>query len=77
VTLSFFVNDHLLDRVRYATPDRRHFEKPVPAEWLPPGQDVTLAAEIDKVWTPSQPGAAPLGFILVALGLEEPPAEQK
>ncbi len=77
VTLSFFVNDHLLDRVRYTTPDRRHFEKPVPAEWLSPGQDVTLAAEIDKVWTPPPPSGAALGFILVSLGLEKPDPEQK
>lgn len=82
VTLSFFVNDHLLDRVRYAAPDRRRFQKPVPAEWLEPDENVTLAAEIDKVWTPPQPGGAHLGFILVSLGLEQvglkpPGAESK
>jgi len=77
VTLSFFVNDHLLDRVRYTAPDRRRFQKPVPAEWLKPDENVTLAAEIDKVWTPPQPGGKPLGFILVALGLEQEGLEQK
>jgi hypothetical protein len=71
VTLSLFVNDHLLDHVRYASPGRRRLEKPVPAESLRTGEDAILAAEIDKVWTPPQPGAAPLGFILVALGLEQ------
>lgn len=77
VTLSFFVNDHLLDRVRYAAPGRQSFQKPVPAEWLRANEDATLAAEIDKVWTPPQPGGAPLGFILVSLGFEQLGLEQK
>ena len=75
VTVSFFVNDHLLDRVRYTSDGRRRFQKPVPAEWLVPNENATLAAEIDKVWTP--PGGASLGFILVSLGLEQPGSEQK
>jgi len=77
VTLSLFVNDHLLSRVRYVTPGRRRVEKPVPAEWLEPDRNATLAAEIDKVWTPPQPGGAPLGFILVGLGLEQLGLEQQ
>ena len=77
VTLSFFVNDHLLDRVRYATPGRRRFQKPVPAEWLAPDKSVTLAAEIDKLWKPPQPGGKPLGFILVSLGFEQMGLEQR
>src|ERR1700676_5010057 len=47
VTLSFFVNDHLLERVRYAAPCRRRFEKAVPAAWLAAAEDATRAAEID------------------------------
>jgi hypothetical protein len=77
VTLSFFVNDHLLDRVRYATAGRRRFEKRVPAEWLVLGEDATLTAEIDKLWTPAQTGATPLGFILVGLGLEQRGLDQQ
>ena len=77
VTLSLFLNDHLLDRVRYTSPGRRRVEKPVPAEWLVPGEDVMLAAEIDKVWTPPRPGGAPLGFILIALGLDQQGLERK
>jgi hypothetical protein len=76
VSLSLFVNDHLLDRVRYTSPGRRRVEKPVPAEWLEPDQNATLAAEIDKVWTPPQAGGKPLGFVLVALGLEQQGIEQ-
>jgi hypothetical protein len=77
VTLSFFVNDHLLDSVRYASEGRRRFQKPVPAAWLEPGENVILAAEIDKMWTPPPPGGPPLGFILVSLGLEQPGSESK
>jgi hypothetical protein len=77
VTLSLFVNDHLLDRVRYASPGRRRLEKPVPAEWLKADEDATLAVEIDKVWAPPKPGGTPLGFILVALGFEQQGLERK
>jgi hypothetical protein len=77
VTLSFFVNDHLLDRVRYATPGQRHFEKPVPAEWLAPGADATLAAEVDKVWKAPPPSKVTLGFILVAFGFEQLDLERR
>jgi hypothetical protein len=71
VTLSLFVNDHLLGSVRYASPGRQRVERPVPEEWLEAGENATLAAEIDKVWTPPPPGGTPLGFILVALGLQQ------
>jgi hypothetical protein len=77
VTLSFFVNDRLLDRVRYAAPGRQRFQKPVPAEWLRANEDATLAAEIDKVWMPPPPGGTRLGFILVSLGFEQPGSESK
>ena len=77
VTLSLFVNDRLLDRVRYTSPGRRRVERPVPAEWLKANEDTTLAAEIDRVWTPAPTGGAPLGFILVSLGLEHRGLEQQ
>jgi hypothetical protein len=77
VTLSLFVNDHLLGSFRYASPGRQRVEKPVPAEWLEPDENATLAAEIDKVWTPPPPGGTPLGFILIALGLEQRELERK
>ena len=76
VTVSLFVNDHLLDRVRYASPGRQHIEKPVPAQWLSTDEYATVAAEVDKLWSPSQAGSQPLGFILVSLGLQQPGAEQ-
>lgn len=77
VTLSFFVNDRLLDRVHYAKPGRQRFQKPVPSEWVKPDENATLAAEIDKLWTPPPPGGTPLGFILVSLGLEQQDLQQK
>ena len=71
------MNDHLLGSFRYASPGRQRVEKPVPAEWLEPDENATLAAEIDKVWTPPPPGGTPLGFILIALGLEQRELERK
>lgn len=70
VTVSFIVNDHLLDRIRYTKPGRQLFEKQVPAEWTDPNAYVILAAEIDKLWLPLRRDAPPLGVILMALGLE-------
>ncbi len=70
VTLSFYVNDHLLDRVQYRSPGQLHFEKPVPPEWVTPDQDSTIAAEIDKMWVSKEDGAR-LGFILVRMGLTQ------
>jgi hypothetical protein len=70
VTLSFFVNDRLLDAVRYASPGDQHFEKPVPAEWIPVNAESTVGAEIDKVWTAPTDGAR-LGFVLVRMGLAQ------
>ncbi len=68
VTISFYVNDHLVDQVHYSTPGSRHFEKPIPAGWITPEGDTILAAEIDKTWTSKEDGAR-LGFILTRIGL--------
>lgn len=70
VTLTFIVNDHVLDRVRYATPGQKHFEKSVPPEWLEPGKDAIAGAEIDKVWVSKDDGAR-FGFILTRIGLAQ------
>jgi hypothetical protein len=69
VTLSLFVDHLLLGRASYAAPGRYRIEKPVPEGWVPANQEVTVAAEIDKIYKPA-PGAKPLGFILVAIGFE-------
>lgn len=67
VTLSFFVNSHLLDRVRYTAPGQLHFEKAVPPDWVTPRQDTLMAAAIDKMWV-SKDGVR-LGFIITRIGL--------
>jgi hypothetical protein len=69
VTLSLYVNDHLLDRVQCDAPGHRQFEKPIPREWLSAGQDATLAAEIDKIYIPVEENEKRLGFILFRIGL--------
>ncbi len=68
VTISFTVNEHELDRVRYSTPGDHHFEKPVPPEWIRVNQEAIVGAEIDKMWTAKLDGAR-FGFILMRIGL--------
>ena len=70
VTLSFYVNDHLLDSVHYTHSGDEHFEKPVPPEWIPLSQESTVAAAIDKVWVAPSDGNK-LGFVLVRMGLTQ------
>ncbi|HLH44175.1 MAG TPA: hypothetical protein VKV74_14400 [Bryobacteraceae bacterium] len=70
VTLSFYVNDHLLDSVRYTESGTKHFEKPVPPEWVAADKEATVGAEIDKVWVAKGDGQR-LGFILTSIGLKQ------
>ena len=68
VTIAFTINDHVLDRLRYDSPGSKHFEKPIPREWIQPHQDAIAGAEIDKVWLSKDDGER-LGFILSRIGL--------
>ena len=43
-------------------------KKAVPEEWLTPGADAMVGAEIDKVWISKEDGAR-LGFIITRIGL--------
>jgi hypothetical protein len=70
VNISFYVNDHLLDRVHYEKPGYQHFEKPVPAEWVTAGAETTVGAEIDKMWISKADGAQ-FGFIITRIGLTQ------
>ena len=70
VTMSFYVNGHLLDQVRYTSFGPKRFVKPVPAEWVEKDQEATVAAEIDKLWVSPQDGSR-LGFILTSIGLQQ------
>jgi len=70
VTLSFFVNGHVLDRITYKASGSQHYEKAVPEDWVEAGKDATVGAEIDKVWISPGDHAA-LGFILTQIGLRQ------
>ena len=70
VTMTFLVNDHVLDTVHYTASGEYHFEKAVPPEWVEALKDTTVAASIDKVWTAPADGAK-LGFILTRIGLTQ------
>lgn len=70
LTVSFLVNDQVLDKIRYDHDGVQHFEKPVPAGWVTAGQDVTVGADIDKPWIPPE-GGPELGIILIRIGLTQ------
>lgn len=67
VELSFFVNDRLLDAVRYDSPGYKHFEKPVPSDWLSTDVESTVSVRIDKLWVSPTDGEK-FGFILSRIG---------
>ena len=68
VTISYYVNDQLLDTVKYDKPGRLTYDKPIPMHMLTPMSDNTLAAEVDKTWRESK-NDPELGVILVRIGL--------
>ena len=70
VTISVFINGHLLGKVHCADTGRKQFEKPVPAAFLNPKAVNFAALEIDKVWVSKTDGAV-LGFILTSAGFSE------
>jgi hypothetical protein len=53
--------------VRYTTPGQKHFEKPVPRDWLPTGAEATLAIKLDKMYKSPSDGAQ-FGIILQRIG---------
>jgi hypothetical protein len=70
VTMTFLVNEHVLEAVRYTASGEYHYEKDIPPEWVEPLKDTFLAASIDKVWVSPTDGAR-LGFILTRIGLTQ------
>ena len=68
LTITFLVNNRVLDRVRYDRPGGQHFEKLLPEGWVTANQDVTVGAEIDKLWVSPVDGAM-LGIVLLRMGL--------
>ena len=66
--LSFFVNGHLLDKVSYTTPGPKHFEKPVPPDWLATEVESTISFKVDKLYMAPADGWK-YGVILTRIGL--------
>ncbi len=48
--IAYLVNGKLLDKIRYTTPGVKHFEKPVPADWLAADSDTTVGMSVDKLY---------------------------
>jgi len=69
VTVSFWIGDKLLDKIRYDTPGYKHLEKPVDPSWLQTQDDTLVAEEIDKLYLDPVDGTK-LGFILTSIGFE-------
>ena len=69
VTISFYTDDKLLDKMRVDTPGYKHFEKEVNPDWLQTANETMIAAEIDKLYVAPEDGTK-LGFILTRLGFE-------
>jgi hypothetical protein len=67
--ISYLVNGKLLDKVRYATPGNKHFEKLVPADWLAVNTEATVALRVDKLYIAPR-DKAQFGVILSRMGLK-------
>jgi hypothetical protein len=70
VTISFLVEDRLLDKATYAQPGNQRFLKPVPEDWLTTDRPVLVRLEIDKMWKSPADGIE-RGFIISGLGFVE------
>jgi len=67
VTISIYINNHLLDRSRYEKGGAFHLEKLVPSGWLRTDMNNFVRMEIDRLWVSPDDGAR-LGFILTSAG---------
>ncbi len=67
ITITVFVNERLLDRMRYQTHGEKHFEKAVDPSWLEAGEKTTVEIALDKVWVSPTDGTR-LGVILLRAG---------
>ncbi len=70
VAASFFINGHLLDKVHYAEPGEKRFERAVPASWLRTDDYNIVAIESQPNWTSPSDGAI-LTFTLSRVGFIE------
>ena len=67
LTISFAINGHTLDQVRFDRPGQLEFTRPVPAAFLHANAENLVAIETDKVWVSKEDGAR-LGFVLGSAG---------
>ena len=70
VTVVFLINGQELDKVRFDAPGDKHYEKPVPRQWLRTDSDTLVAMNIDPVWR-SPHGLGDHGVGLMAMGFVE------
>jgi hypothetical protein len=70
VEVAFLVNGKPLDKIRYTAPGEKHFDEPVPADWLSPDTETTLALFVDKLYVAPTDGKK-FGVILVRMGLAQ------
>ena len=70
VEVSYLVNGRLLDKVRYTTPGVKHYEKPVPADWISVDSETTLGMSVDKLYIAPRDGGK-FGLILVRIGFKQ------
>jgi hypothetical protein len=68
--IEYQVNGKVLDKVRYATPGVKHFEKPVPLDWLSVDGDTTIGMSVDKLYVAPRDGVK-FGVILVRMGFKQ------
>ncbi len=68
--LSFYLNDRLIDKVRYTTPGSKHFEKAVQQNWVTVNSDGILSIRVDKAYV-SAAGGLKFGVILLRIGLTQ------
>ncbi len=68
--ITYLVNGRLLDKVRYDTPGLKHFDKPVPSDWLAVDSDTVVGMSVDKLYvSPRDHGK--FGVILVRMGFKQ------
>jgi hypothetical protein len=68
--ITYLVNGKTLDKVRYATPGEKHYEKPVPPDWLAVDADTTIGMSVDKLYV-APTDHAKFGVILLRMGFKQ------
>ena len=67
VTVVVKINGHVLGSIRCDQARNYRFDRPVPLEWVRPGEAVLVLAESSPLWTAPGDGAR-LGYLLEGAG---------